>query len=74
MAGCEAVLEVREIEKVVIFDNYEPSLQRFKAKMEARKMLCETHKIDEVNDFLPLADIIICATTSATPIFDSKFL
>lgn len=55
-------------------DGYAPSLDAFREKMLARGLECETHSIEEIEKFVPLADVIITTTTSPTPLFDGALV
>lgn len=42
--------------------------------MDSKNVDCEVHLIDKVNEFVPIADVIITTTTSAIPVFDGKLV
>lgn len=73
-AGCEAVLCVRKFERVIGVDGYAPSLEKFREKMQNLGLECETHPIDEIERFVPLADVILTTTTSPRPLFDGTLV
>jgi ornithine cyclodeaminase len=73
-AGLEAVRQVRDLDRVLIFDpvreaaeNLAASLARSAASPEA--VICETPK-----EAVSAADIVVTVTTASTPVFDGNDL
>jgi ornithine cyclodeaminase len=76
MMQLEAMLTVRELEKVfVIGTNFQRTLA-FVAKMQKEFSRFETEiiAVEQGNEVIALADIITVATTSITPVFDGTLV
>ncbi len=68
----EAVLAVRPIEEVRIYTPSGESARRLAARLQARHPDVTFRAVDSPAQAVRGADIITCATTSATPVFDPK--
>lgn len=71
----EAILEIRNIKKVYVFDI---NLDRTNAFVEkVSTLFCKKYNVEilatpSVDEITPLADIITCVTTSKKPVFDAN--
>lgn len=68
----EAVLAVRPIEEVRIYTPSGESARRLAARLQERHPDVTFRAVDSPAQAVRGADIITCATTSATPVFDPK--
>lgn len=72
----QAVLEVREIQVIMLYNRTMEKAQQFieKIKLLAPEYQGEIIVVNDVNAYVPLADIIICSTRSETPVFSGDTL
>ncbi len=70
MDQVEAVLTVRPIEEVRIYTPSGTSAERLAARLAERHPDIRFRKVDSPREAVQGADIITCATTSPTPVFD----
>ncbi|HEY4600262.1 MAG TPA: ornithine cyclodeaminase family protein [Cerasibacillus sp.] len=68
------VLEVRDIEKIIMFNRTREKADRFKEKLLRFGVTQNITVVDNVDEVVLAADIINCATRSLTPVFDGKLL
>lgn len=69
----QAAVEVRNFEKIVVFSRRQENLNRF-AKRMAVKLGREILQMNSIKEVVEQADVLLCATTSPKPIFDSAWL
>jgi alanine dehydrogenase len=71
----EAILEVREVESVKIFDvNHESSKHLALEFQKMRGNNCVFQSVQSPDELVPNCQIIVTATTSKTPVFDGNLL
>ena len=68
------VLEVREIEKLIMFNRTREKADKFKEKLQRFGVKQDIVVVDHVDEVVLASDIINCATRSHTPVFDGKLL
>ncbi|WP_054950874.1 ornithine cyclodeaminase family protein [Numidum massiliense] len=68
------VLEVRDIEKIALFNRTREKAEQFKEKLLAYGVRQEIVVAQAVAELVREADIICCATRSNTPVFDGNDL
>ncbi len=68
----EAVLAVRPIEEVRVYTPSGESARRLAARLQERHPDVTFRAVDSPSQAVRGADIITCATTSATPVFDPR--
>ena len=68
----EAVLAVRAIEEVRVYTPSGESARRLAARLQERHPNVTFRAVDSPSQAVRGADIITCATTSATPVFDPR--
>jgi len=69
-----AVLAVRQIESIILFNRTEKKAHVFKQKLREFDVQQRIMIVNDVRDVMKLSDIINCATRSNTPVFDGKDL
>lgn len=68
------VLEVRDIERIVLFNRTEEKAHLFKEKLEAFGVTAEIEVVSDVNALTEVSDIINTATNSTKAVFDHKYV
>lgn len=68
------VLEVRDIEKIILFNRTTKKAHDFKEKLIDFGVMQEIEVLDNVDELVENADVINCATRSETPVFNGDFL
>lgn len=69
----QAAVEVREFEKIFVFSRGQESRDKFAKRMTA-ELGRDILAMNSSHDVVTQADVLICATTSPEPIFDSAWL
>lgn len=69
-----SVLEVRKIERIVLFNRTEEKAHKFKQKLMDYGVQADIIVVDDVKIVMAEADIICCATRSNDPVFDGNDL
>ncbi|HHW04216.1 MAG TPA: ornithine cyclodeaminase family protein [Thermoanaerobacterales bacterium] len=72
----EAMLTARNLERVYVFDINKKRAAEFAAKMQS-ELACYGAEIvanEDVEEVLPLADVITAVTTSKRPVFDGRLV
>lgn len=72
----QAVLEVRPINKIILFNRTKARAEQFAKRISALSPLYngEVQILDEANAAVAEADIVICSTRSETPVFSGEAL
>ena len=73
-AQLQAVVSVRDIERVNLISRTKTSAQQLATEISAWKDAPEVNPVSNPEQVVEDADIVICATTSATPLFDGNAL
>lgn len=73
-AQLQAAMVVRQIERVLIVDPFESAAQRLADEISTWPDEPVVMLADDLHDALAQADIVLAATTSATPLFDGNDL
>lgn len=73
-AQLQAVMAVRNIERVNLISRTKASAQQLAAEISAWTDAPAVHLVPNPQQVVADADIVICATTSATPLFDGNVL
>lgn len=68
------VLEVRDMEKILLFNRTEARAYEFKQRLQAFGVTLPIQVVKRVDELVQTADIINCATRSNDPVFDGKGL
>lgn len=66
------VLEVRHIEKIILFNRTYDKTEKFKQDLISFGIDIEIERVDDVGFLIEQADIINCATQSVTPVFNGE--
>jgi len=69
---CRAAMVVRNIQKVLVFDTRRESAESFRQAVQGASTTPKITRVDEPGEAVRHADIVITATTSATPVFDGR--
>ena len=73
-AQLQAVMAVRDIASVNLISRTEASAQQLATEIAAWKDAPEVNRVSNPQQVVEAADIVICATTSAIPLFDGNAL
>lgn len=68
------VVEVRDIERIVLYNRTKEKAQKFKERIEAFGIKAEIDVVDNASDVVTQSDILNCATQSTEPVFDGNDL
>lgn len=68
------VLEVRSIDKILLFNRTQSKAETFKKDLESFGVNIGIEVLDEVDNLVSESDILNCATQSKTPVFDGSKL
>lgn len=66
------VIEVRDIEKIVLYNRTKEKAEKFKERLEAFGIKADIEVVDNSSDVVTQSDILNCATQSTEPVFDGK--
>lgn len=69
-----AMLEVRDIETMVLFNRTEATAHEFKKKLNDFGVEIPMTVVDDVKEVMAQADIVCCSTRSTDPVFDGNDL
>ncbi len=68
------VLEVRSIDKILLFNRTQSKAETFKSDLEDFGVDTQINVVSDVDDLVGESDILNCATQSKTPVFDGSRL
>lgn len=66
------VVEVRDIERIVLYNRTKEKAQKFKERLEAFGIKADIDVVDNASDVVTQSDILNCATQSTEPVFDGN--
>ena len=73
-AQLQAVMAVRDIERVNLISRTKASAQKLATEISARTDAPKVNLVSNAQQVVEDADIVLCTTTSATPLFDGNAL
>ena len=68
------VVEVRDIERIVLYNRTKEKAEAFKERLEAFGIKADIEVVDNASDVVTQSDILNCATQSTEPVFDGNDL
>ncbi|WP_434122180.1 ornithine cyclodeaminase family protein [Salinicoccus roseus] len=66
------VVEVRDIERIVLYNRTKEKAEAFKERLEAFGSKADIEVVDNASDVVKQSDILNCATQSTEPVFDGN--